>query len=415
MLTHAIVFTDWGLIGERNLSRHVVGEIGFSGYLINELALASKHWLEERSLASQSTAPYRKFLTRVKEANGSITEIQSRKNLIYIQMESVDGLSIDATYQDAPLMPFLHELRNQTCYFENTIDNTSSGRTTDGEFLALTSLPPISGTPVYRNYDLSKVPSLPRILNAHGYYTFSIHGFDGHFWNREASHHALGYSESFFRDDLDDSDTIGWGISDRSILRQAAQKISDSKRPVFAHIILLTNHHPYDHVSESIGHPSGDIAIDHIESLRYVDKSIQDFFEILERDGALNNSIIAIYSDHDSAIRKEVSDVVSIQSRQVYADSIPLIIYGLETPPRRIRKIAGLQDLPVIALQELGIPVPYSFSGNSLASQRPTLTPNNEFLSLRSGKLTRTRTEFDASTLTRMALLRPDHLKNEER
>ena len=137
----------------------------------------------------------------------------NRKNVIFIQYESLDDFCVDTRYQGKEIMPFFNSIKQEGLYFSNTLDTTGGGRTSDAEFLVLTSVPPLPDKPVFINYDLRKIPSLPRRLLQEGYFTFSIHGFNGSFWNRELAHRALGFEKSFFLEDLDQEDLIGWGIS----------------------------------------------------------------------------------------------------------------------------------------------------------------------------------------------------------
>lgn len=414
LVTLSFHFVAWKHVESRYANRNIIQEIGFTGYLANEARLTLVNWYEESTLALQDNSQYRTFLRGVHEANGNPTPNTSsprKKNLIYLQMESVDAISVEATFEGQPVMPFLNDLRKRSVYLANTLDNTSSGRTTDGEFLVLTSLPPITRKPVYRNYDLSKVPSLPRVLNESGYYTFSIHGYKGSFWNRKNAHAQLGYQDSFFIDSLNRSDVLGWGISDKSILKQAAEKIINSEKPIFAHIILLTNHHPYQYVSKSLGLPIGDVIEDHMVSLLYVDRAIESFFQELEDHGLLDDSLVAVYSDHDSSLSKSLKKIVHIDRTIADGDSVPLLIHGLDRPPAFIEKITGLQDLPVIALKELGIRSPHSFSGNSIESTQPTLSQFGQFVSLVKNKAIRTKGSIDSSTLSKLAILNPEQLE----
>lgn len=374
----------------------------------------------EKTLALADSGPFVDYLSKVREFNNAAIEqapTNSQKNsrhLIYIQMESVDGISIRSRHKGEPIMPFLYHLRNRSIVFPNTIDNTSAGRSSDGEFMTLTSLPPVIGKPIYSNYDLSRIPSMPRVLNEAGYYSFSMHGFSGYFWNRRAAHQQLGYNDTFFLSDLDASDKIGWGISDYSVLKQAGEKIIASNRPVFAHIILLTNHHPYHHVGRKFGREKATIVENHIDSLRYVDHSIRTFFEQLDQAGELDNSVIAIYGDHDSGIAHLLVNSIEVDGPFATADSVPLMLFGTGHRSRIIERIGSLLDLPVMALGSLGIIPPHTFAGNAADSSLPTLTPRHTLIELRSGAVHEAPAPIDAGILTKMAILHPEKLQRDE-
>lgn len=413
----AIAFTslypNWNLVRARNTNKAVVKQIGLAGYAWYDSFATLKSWLDERRLSVTDASEYVSFLEQVREARGIQTATQTRKNVVYLQMESVDGISVTADHNGEPVMPFLKELSQSTLYFKNALDNTSAGRTTDGEFLVLCSLPPVARKPVFNNYTLDKIPSMPRVLGREGYQTFSMHGNEGNFWNRANAHRALGYQESLYQNNLDQRERIGWGITDESVLSQAAIKIASATESVFAHIILLTNHHPYNHVGEKFGYAKNDIPLDHIDSLRYVDQSIKKFFTALEAYGVLENSIIVIYSDHDSATELKLRPIYTLPDPPIANDTIPLLIYGLQQEPRVIDKVSGLQDVPVIVLEELGIEIPHTFVGNSIQSDLPTLTPNGFWASKRNGELVKPKAPIEPSTLTKLAILHPDKLEPE--
>ncbi len=395
-----------------NTNKNIIREVGFVGYLAIEVSSTISDWLEERSLAFKDASPYREFLQASRKTSPPAgTGKLTAKNIIYIQMESVDAISVEATFAGEPVMPFLHKLRKNCTHFLNTFDNTAAGRTSDGEFLVLASLPPVSRKPVFRNYNLSSVPSLPRVLNKAGYYTFSMHGFRGSFWNRRTAHAQLGFAQSFFVDDLEQSDMIGWGISDKSLLSQAADKIRGIQKPFFAHLILLTNHHPYQHVAKLQNLPTGNIVEDHITSLRYVDRAIEAFFTRLEEDGVLDNSIVAIFGDHDSGITDELREKVTLERKFAGRDTVPLLIYGLEEAPREIQKITGLQDLPVIVLDELGLKIPHTFSGHPLNSKQPMLYHTPRLVWLENGTVRNAKSGIQPALLTKLAIMYPEKLE----
>ncbi|MBD5781515.1 LTA synthase family protein [Pelagicoccus sp. NFK12] len=408
---------EWRWVQGRQTNNQVVNRIGFIGYIANEIQLSLKSFRDKKELLNTDPQPFLSFLNSVRSENEYTSEsptIPVKKNIIFIQLESVDYISVNAKHNGEKVMPFLSQLGNSHTNFSNVIDITNAGRSTDGEFLAIASLPPVPNTPIYQNFDLSILPSLPRVLNKAGYYTFSIHGNKGTYWNRETAHDQLGYQESFFRDDLDDSEIVGWGISDKSILSQAAEKIGTANQPTFAHIILLSNHHPYQYVPRSRGMPSKGILMDHISSLRYVDNSIAFFFSKLESLNLIENSIIAIYSDHESSLAKRLASKLELADIPCFPKSIPLIICGLQNEPQTIEKASALSDLPVIVLESIGIETPHTFSGNSLNSTRPILNPYGQLMSVIRNEPSVIPSSIAAQDLTRLALINPDGLKQQK-
>jgi phosphoglycerol transferase MdoB-like AlkP superfamily enzyme len=358
---------SWETIKVRFINTPAVDGLGFFGYILFDAAdSVGRAWRDNR-LDKTDPAPYRAYLQHLAELR-PVVEAQPKprpqKNIIYIQMEAVDGLVIGARMEGRPLMPFLEGLAGENVYFTNAIDNTASGRTTDAEFLVLTSAVPFRRPPIFVSEPLDRIPSLPKVLNEAGYRTAALHGFNGTFWRRAAAHRALGYKEDYYEDHFGAAEKIGWGISDHAVLQEAARLIAASSRPLFLHVILLTNHHPFIYYGESISQPQKSIEASFVQSVGYVDRCLAEFYAELKKSGRLQDCIVAIYSDHDSAITGKLERYLNRVPVRKLSDTVPLVITGLDRPRERVEQIAGLQDLPVIVLEELGLAVPLTFTGH---------------------------------------------------
>ncbi len=173
---------DWDLIDNRNENRHLVNQLGLFGYAIYDLQKIAFSSVERSRIEKLDTEPYRTFLKKRSLNRGDSNLAPARKkNVIFLQMESVDGICLYGNFDGEAMMPQLRRIADENVSFANTYDATDSGRTVDAEFMVLTSLPPIKGDPAFVNFDLEKVPSLPRVLNENGYDTISMHGYEGQF------------------------------------------------------------------------------------------------------------------------------------------------------------------------------------------------------------------------------------------
>ncbi len=402
---------SWDRLWPRFANSLLVEELGGVGYAVFDVVQSAGWYWEESRQANADPAPLRAFLAELAAERRPVPAVApGRKHVVFLQMESVDGLVLGARHDGQPLMPFLETLAGNEVYFANTIDCTGVGRTTSAGVLALTSQVPMRRNPIYVSQPLDRVPSLPKVLKQAGYRCWSMHGYDGYFWRREQAHQALGYDETFFREDLDAREQIGWGISDRSVLHQAARRLAAATQPTFAHVILLTNHHPYEHVGVASGKTCGRIEANYVQSVRYVDDSIAAFFAELEAAGLRDQCIVAVYSDHDSAITHELERYLEQVPPRLHPDTVPLIIAGLPEAPRRFEAAAGLQDLPVIVLEALGLPVPRTFTGHGLDHIGRTIGAYYGPLETTPAGLRPYALSFDPQTLTLVALRKPEVL-----
>ena len=401
----------WPRLWPRFANNLLVDELGGVGYVaVDAFQSATWRWQEARQTAVDP-ALYRAYLAELAAERRPVPAgAAPRKHVVFLQLESVDGLVLGARHEGRPLMPFLESLAREQVYFSNVIDNTAGGRTTDAEVLVLTSQVPLRRRPVFVSQPLDRVPSLPKALKAAGYHCWSMHGYDGHFWHRKRAHQALGYDETLFREQLDVGEQIGWGISDRSVLHQAALKLQVATQPNFAHVILLTNHHPYQHVGLRRGTPGGRIEADYVQSVGYVDESLAAFFAELEAAGLRDKCIVAIYSDHDSAMTHALERYLEEVPARLHYDTVPLIVAGLPEAPRRYEAAAGLQNLPVIVLEALGLTVPRTFTGHGLDHIGRTVAAYYGPLETTPEGLRTYELPIDPQTLTLLALHKPEVL-----
>ena len=340
-----------------------------------------------------------------------LQSVEDRKNVILLQLESIDAIITDALVNDEKVMPNLHRIANESISFSNAFDQTYKYTTCDGEFMALTSLFPIEETPVYGNYNLDHVESLPRILNRHGYYTFSIHGYNSIFWGRHIALPSLGYDDSFFIEDLDQSDVLGWGISDKSIIKQAVDRIVDTEAPFFSHVILLTHHTPFNYVEEGpIEEPACHVE-EYVNSARYVDESIALLFDLLDEENKLNNTAVLIFSDHNSHMLQGLHRYYEVEFEDNIADRrIPFLFYTGEHS-KEVEILVGQIDVAPLILQYLGIEIPEAMMGGKYIEGEDALVfKNNVFLRRGfDGSLEFDQRDFDASLITKKVIM--DSLK----
>ena len=394
---------------------HIVREIGLFGYVVYEgvtHALAQFHHIDD-----VDPAPYRAFVqqrrARIDASVPARPAPQRRRNVVFLQLESIDAVTVDATLQGEPVMPFLRSLRERSIEFTYAIDQTSSGRSADAHVLALTSQIPIHNEAIFTRYDLSKIPSLPRVLTDHGYHSISLEGYQGEFWRWKINHARLGVQESFSMTELDRSDMLGWGISDRSIVAQAADRFTALPTPFFAHILLLSHHHPFNFIRESQGGEDRGLLNDYLIGSRYTDGVIELLFQRLEQAGLLEDTLVAVFSDHDSGATEEVAEHLGHPYHEgVEHERIAFFLYDggrAET----IDKPVGLQDLPVTILDALGIPAPPIFLGIPARSPyADVLLPNGQRVTgLDAEGLPMLESiEVDMRILTQLAIDRPEDL-----
>ena len=264
------------------------------------------------------------------EWKNEYTGIFEGKNVIVIHGESIQNLLIGLEFNGEEVTPNLNKLVKDSIYFDNFYSQVSVGTSSDTEFTFNTSLMPSNNGTVFVSYFNREYVAIPKLMADKGYYTFSMHGNNGSFWNRDIMHETLGYQRFYSKRDYDIDEVIGLGISDKSFLNQSVEKLKDIQaegQPYFGTIITLSNHTPFSDTDkygkfdvdlkekvinpetnkeEEISYPymEGTKLGNYFKSVHYADAALGEFFNRLEEEGLMENTVIVLYGDHDARLPK---------------------------------------------------------------------------------------------------------------
>lgn len=255
-----------------------------------------------------------------KQTINEYTGIFEGKNIIAIHTESIQTLAMEQEFNGISVTTNLNRLASEGIYFSNFYSQVSIGTSSDTEYLVATSFMPVKSGTAFVNYSDKTYPSMYKILNENGYYTFSMHANTGDFWNRNNMYKSLGYDKFYEKNSFEIDETIGFGLSDKSFLTQASdiiEEISNTNDKFYGTIITLSNHTPFEDV-DSYGYYDVSMTVDgvtypylegtklgnYFKSVHYADKQIGMFIDLLDEKGLLEDTIIIIYGDHDARIAK---------------------------------------------------------------------------------------------------------------
>lgn len=260
------------------------------------------------------------------------------KNLIVIQMEAFQNFTIGATYNGQELTPNLNKLlEKDTLYYDNYFSNIGKGNTADAEFSSLNSLYPVMDGECYRLFQDNTFNGLPWLMRDNGYYAFAIHGFKGDFWNREKVYPNEGFQDFYSMEDLNQDETIGMGISDKSMFKQLISILQKQQGPYFTFAITLTGHHPFIldekyRTLELLDEDQNTKFGDYLECIHYTDEAIGQFVEDLKAAGLYDNTVIALYGDHHGLncgmedVQQRMSQFIGRSYDYDEMENVPLII-----------------------------------------------------------------------------------------
>jgi phosphoglycerol transferase MdoB-like AlkP superfamily enzyme len=318
----------------------------------------------------------------IRRGVGPLFAAAEGRNLIMIQVESLQAFVVGLRVGGREVTPFLNSLARESVWFGNITDQTEEGRSSDSELATQVSLlPPDRGAAAFM-FASNSFTGVASILGERGYTTLSAVPFDGSFWNRRTTHRAYGYQRSLFVDDFETGENIGWGLNDRGFLLQAADRLTDLDSPWCAFLLTLSLHHPFEgfpdaHKELDVGDWADTAFGNYLHTMHFFDRALAEFVAALDDTGLLQETVIALWGDHDAGFewRPDIATVIGSTSdaRGWYlSQQVPLVIRvpGLRGSGGPIDIPGGHVDVAPTLLALFGVdPARYAFLGRNLLGE----------------------------------------------
>ena len=276
------------------------------------------------------------------------------KNLIIIQVESLENFVIGQKINGQEITPNLNKLLSNSLYFPDYYEQVYNGTSSDADLMTNTSIYPVRRGSTFFRYPGNKYNSLPKLMQGMGYSTLAVHPDNASYWNWMPALKSIGFQRCIDASYFDQSETIGMGISDGSYLRQVEPLAEKQKKPFYMFLVTLTSHAPFN-LPQQYRELKLDPALDktklggYFQSMHYTDKQLGIFIDKLQKSGVLNNTAIALYGDHCGIHKFYQQEVDQIQpSQSWWLDNhrhIPLIIYQKNLKGKTVKTIGGEIDL----------------------------------------------------------------------
>ena len=306
-----------------------VMNFGIYAYQINDIFASLEPKILPLLGYDQAKSNFNNYFNKLESSKpNKYTNVFKDKNVIVIHAESIQTFLLDLKIGNQEITPNLSKLANNGLYFSNFYAEESVGTSSDSEFTFATSLLPSTSGTVFVNYADREFVSIQKLLSEKGYYTFSMHGNDGEFWNRNNMHKNLGYQKFYDASSYEIDEFVGLGLSDKSFFRQSInkiKKIANENEKFYGTLIMLSNHTPFTSLSENdlvdlkLTYEVNGVVDSHLEntkighyleSAHYADQAIGEFINELDKESLLEDTIIVIYGDHDAKLNKSSYDLL---------------------------------------------------------------------------------------------------------
>jgi len=307
------------------------------------------------------------------DAQSSYYGVAEGRNVFMIQIEAFQEFVLGESYKGTEITPFLNKLiKNDSLYFENYYYMVGGANTADAEFAANNSLFPGENYGSYQKYTDNDYHGLPWLLRDNGYtQTTAFHAYYGWYWGREDAYPHQGFMDYISIEDVEFHPNEGSNFAidnneantDRRLYEDVMEAVLTYEEPFYSFIITLSSHtpfavSPFDRYVDA-DNPAPNLTELYIQSTAYVDRTLEEFFAALKKEGLYENSIFVLYGDH-FALSEDYASYIEAFTGEPYTIvdrfKVPLIIHipGLGTA-ETIDTVGSHLDVTPTLLGLLGI------------------------------------------------------------
>lgn len=290
-------------------NNYIVKYLGLEAYTIYDGVKTTNNSVVKARATKEQLKPVLHFIkSNYASPNVQYYGTAKGKNIFVVHLESLQQFMIDYKVNGEEVMPNLNKLyhASDTLAFDNFFHQVGQGKTADAEMMlenSLFGLP--EGSAMVTDGTTNTFQSAPALLHQKlGYTTASFHGDVPSFWNRDNAYKSFGYQYFFSKEYYPKvkDDEVGYGLKDKIFMKESMHYVEQLPQPFYAKLITVTNHYPYilDKKNKDISAwKTGDDTVDpYIQTARYLDETVGEFLDYLDKSGLRQNSVIILYGDH---------------------------------------------------------------------------------------------------------------------
>lgn len=247
--------------------------------------------------------------------------VLENKNVIIVQLESVQEFVINKEINGKEITPNLNEFLNKNITFTN-MHMQSYSTTADSEHSTITSIYPMENGMSFSRYYTNTYDDIFKIFNKKDYHTSFMHGNYPYFWNRGNVYSRFNLNELVLKEQFEDtSENINGDLSDELLYKQAVQKWKQYDKPFFSYIVSASSHTPYTldgledrkKVHINVGKYKDTYFGNYLEAMNYADYAFGILIQELKNAGLYEDTAILVFGDHNglNMYNEELIDFLS--------------------------------------------------------------------------------------------------------
>lgn len=264
---------------------------------------------------------------------------EQRLNVVLVSIESLSATFLAHFGDTQGLTPNLDRMADEGMLFTQLY--ATGTRTVRGLEALSMSIPPTPGNSIVKRPNNDNLYTMGSIFAEKGYAPLYVYGGYSYFDNMQAFYAGNGYRVAD-RTMLEPSEIHFqniWGVCDEDLFTLALREIDREHaagKPVFAHIMTVSNHRPYTYPDNRIDIPS---KTGREGGVKYTDWAIGDFIERARAKPWFNNTLFIFVADHTHRGRGKTD----LPPRNYL---IPMVIWAPgKIAPQRIDQLASQIDV----------------------------------------------------------------------
>lgn len=338
------------------------------------------------------------------ETNYDLQGIARGKNVIILQLESIQNFVINKEINGKEITPNLNKFINENIEISNMFMQSYSS-TADSEFSATTSLYPMENGMSYSRYYTNAYDDIFTMFDNEDYTTSYMHGNYGFFWNRENVYKSFEVENIELKDSFaDTSENIMGYLSDELLYTQAVEKLKGYNMPFVSYIVSASSHTSFSldglqdrsKVSIDVGKYKDTFFGNYLESVNYADYAFGIFIEKLKEADLYDDTAILLFGDHNGMdmYNEEMLDFLQGTDSNLTDTDIKLnyirVACGMKIPGIENMKI----EKPVSKL-DIKPTFAYLIDGDAGFSLGTNMFARKDFICLNNERIVTSRYYFD--------------------